>query len=202
MSQRDHDHMRQHLAQRAAQILLDSGTRDFQSAKQKAAQQLGAADTKSLPSNSEIESALVEYQRLFRSSSQPENLQHLRQVSIEAMQFLADFHPRLVGSVLSGTADQHSVIRIHLFADTVESVGFYLQDKQIPHELGERRLRIGVDQYQNYSTYEFIVDEARVELTVFLPKQKQIPLSPVDGKIMKRADICEVEQLLNQSSIN
>lgn len=196
MSQRDHDHMRQHLAQRAAQILLDSGTRDFQSAKQKAAQQLGAADTKSLPSNAEIESALVEYQRLFRADSQPEKLQHLRQVSLEAMQFLNDFHPRLVGSVLSGTADEHSVIRIHLFAETVESIGFYLQDKQIPFELGERRLRVGADQFQNYSTYEFIVDEVHVELTVFLPKQKQIPLSPVDGKVMKRADISEVEQLM------
>ena len=200
MSQRDHDHMRQHLAQRAAQILLDSGTRDYQSAKQKAAQQLGASDTKSLPSNSEIESALVEYQRLFRASSQPENLQHLRQVSIEAMHFLKDFHPRLVGSVLSGTADEHSVIRIHLFAETVESIGFYLQNKKIPHELGERRLRIGIDQFQNYSTYEFIVDETHVELTVFLPKQKQIPLSPIDGKVMRRADITEVEELLQQSS--
>lgn len=200
MSQRDHNHMRQHLAQRAAQILLESGTRDFQSAKQKAAQQLGAADTKSLPSNPEIESALIEYQRLFRANSQPENLQHLRQVSIEAMQFLSAFNPRLVGSVLSGTADKHSVIRIHLFAETVESVGFYLQDKQIPHELGERRLRTGIDQYQNYSTYEFVVDEVRVELVVFLPKQKQIPLSPVDGKVMRRADITEVEELLNQSS--
>lgn len=198
MSQRDHEHMRQHLAQRAAQILLDSGTRDFQFAKHKAAQQLGAAGTKSLPSNSEIESALVEYQRLFRANSQPENLQHLRQVSIEAMQFLGDFYPRLVGSVLSGTADEHSVIHIHLFADTVESIGFYLQDNQIPHELGERRLRTGVEQFQNFSTYEFIVDEARVELTVFLPKQKQIPLSPVDGKVMRRADISEVELLLNQ----
>lgn len=201
MSQRDHTHMRQHLAQRAAQILLESGTRDFQSAKQKAAQQLGAADTKSLPSNSEIETALIEYQRLFRSNTQPGNLQHLRQVAIEAMQFLNMFNPRLVGSVLSGTADEHSVIRIHLFAETVESVGFYLQDNKIPHELGERRLRIAPDQYQTYSTYEFIVDETRIELTVFLPKQKQIPLSPIDGKVMKRADITEVEELLNQSSL-
>ena len=199
MSQRDHNHMRQHLAQRAAQILLESGARDFQSAKQKAAQQLGAADTKSLPSNPEIESALIEYQRLFRANTQPENLQHLRQVAIEAMQFFHAFNPRLVGSVLSGTADEHSVIRIHLFAETVESVGFYLLDKKIPHQLGERRLRIGVDQYQNYSTYEFVADEAHIELIVFLPKQRQIPLSPVDGKAMKRADITEVEELLNQS---
>lgn len=201
MSQRDHTHMRQHLAQRAAQILLESGTRDFQSAKHKAAQQLGATDTKSLPSNPEIESALIEYQRLFHSNSQPENLQHLRQVAIEAMQFLSMFNPRLVGSVLSGTADKNSIIRIHLFAETVESVGFYLQDKKIPHKLSERRLRIATDQYQNYSTYEFVVDDTRIELTVFLPKQRQVPLSPVDGKVMKRADITKVEELLNQSDI-
>ena len=113
MSQRDHDHMRLHLAQRAAQILLESGNRDFHAAKQKAAQQLGAADTKSLPSNSEIELALVEYQRLFRANSQPEHLDRLRQIAIEAMRFLYEFNPRLVGSVLSGTADEHSVIRLH-----------------------------------------------------------------------------------------
>ena len=196
MSQRDYHHMRQRLAQRAAQILLESGSRNFQTAKQKAAQQIGATDTKNLPSNSEIELALTEHQRIFRANTQPEHLNRLREIAVEAMRFLDEFTPRLVGSVLTGTADEHSVIRIHLFADTVESIGFYLQDNHIPHELSERRLRIGIDQYQNYSTYEFIVDEARVELVVFLPKQRQIPLSPVDGKIMKRADINEVEQLI------
>lgn len=198
MSQRGYEHMRQLLAQKTAQILLDSGTRDFHAAKHKAAQQLGAVDTKNLPSNSEIELALSEYQRLFRASSQPEHLDRLREIAIEAMQFLTDFKPRLVGSVLSGTADQHSVIRIHLFADMVESIGFYLSDKNIPHKLGERRLRIGLEQYQNYSTYEFVVDGNQIELVVFLPKQKQTPLSQVDGKPMKRADLAEVELLLNQ----
>ena len=198
MSQRDHDHMRQRLAQQAAQILLDSGSRDFHAAKQKAAHQLGATDTKSLPSNSEIESALVEYQRLFRSDSQPEHLSRLREIAIEAMTFLEKFNPRLVGGVLSGTADAHSVIRLHLFAETVESVGFYLMDNQIPNELSERRLKTGLDQYENYPVYQFVVDEAPVELVVFLPKQRQIPLSPVDGKPMKRADLTEVEMLLHQ----
>lgn len=197
MSQRVYDHMRQRLAQKTAQILLDSGSRDFQAAKQKAAQQLGATDTKSLPNNSEIELALSEYQRIFRATSQPEHLVRLRKIAIEAMQFLSDFTPRLVGSVLSGTADEHSVIRIHLFTDTVESIGFYLQDKKIPHELGERRLRISAEQYQVYSTYVFVVDEVHVELVVFLPKKKQIPLSPIDGKPMKRADLAEVKILIS-----
>lgn len=197
MSQRDYNHMRQHIAQKAAQILLDSGTRDFHAAKHKAAHQLGVDDTKALPNNSEIETALAEYQRLFRATSQPEHLNRLREVAIEAMQFLASFNPRLVGSVLTGTADEHSVIRLHLFADTVESVGFYLQDNKIPNKLSERRLKIGVDEYQNNSVYEFLVDDIQVELVVFLPKQNKIPLSPVDGKLMKRATITEVELLLS-----
>lgn len=196
MTQRVNDHLRQRLAQKTAQILLESGMRDFQAAKKKAAQQLGATDTKNLPNNSEIELALSEYQRLFRATSQPQHLERLRQIAVEAMQFLSRFKPRLVGSVLSGTADEHSIIRLHVFADTVESIGFYLQDNKIPNELGERRLKIATDQYQNYSTYEFLVDENRLELVVFLPRQKQIPLSPIDGKPMKRADITEVELLL------
>lgn len=198
MSQRDHAHMRQRLAQQAAQILLDSGTRDFHQAKQKAAQQLGATDTKSLPSNHEIESALIEYQRIFRANTQPEELKRLRNIAIEAMKFLHDFNPRLVGSVLSGTADAHSVIRLHLFAETVESVGFYLLDNQIPHKLSQRHLKIGADQYENFSAYNFIVDDTPVELVIFLPKQRQIPLSPVDGKPMKRADLSEVLKIITK----
>jgi len=197
MSQRDHDHMRLRLAQQAAQILLESGTRDFHLAKQKAAQQLGATETKSLPSNHEIEAALIEYQRLFRADTQPEELNRLRKIAIEAMSFLRDYKPRLVESVLSGTADAHSVIRLHLFAETVENVGFYLLDHQIPHKLSERRLKVAADEYENFSVYEFMVDEVPVELVIFLPKQKKIPLSPIDGKNIKRADIHEVEALLN-----
>ena len=115
------------------------------------------------------------------------------------MRFLECFNPRLVGSVLSGTADEYSIIRLHVFADTVESVGFYLRDNKIPHELGERRLKIAGEQYQNYSTYEFEVDKNQLELVIFLPKQKIIPLSPVDGKPMKRGNITDVELLLNLS---
>lgn len=199
MSQRDYDHMRQYLAQRTAQILSESGTRDFYAAKKKAAQQLGVKDTKSLPNNAEIEAALREYQRLFRSGQQPACLQQLRQIALEAMRFLQRFRPRLVGSVLSGTADEHSVIRLHLFSDTVESVGFYLEDNKIPHQLNERRLKVAAEKFQNYSSYEFVVDESNIELVIFLPKQNQIPLSPVDGKPMKRADITEVESLLKEN---
>ena len=102
--------MRQRLAQQAAQILVENGTTDYYAAKRKAALHLGAVDTRNMPSNSEIDQALREYQRIFRADTQPQQLQRLRQVAIQAMLFFTDFKPRLVGSVLDGTADVNSMV--------------------------------------------------------------------------------------------
>lgn len=198
MAQRHHEQMRQRIAQRAAQILIESGNQDFYAAKHKAAEQLGATDTRNLPKNSEIEAEVVAYQRLFRADSQPNHLQHLREVAVKAMNFLLQFKPKLVGAVLRGTADAHSAINLHLFADNVEDVGLYLLDHQIPSQLTERRLKVGHDQQETYAVYKFIAEDVPVELMVFTPKQRQVPLSPVDSRPMQRADITEVELLLQQ----
>lgn len=196
MSQRDRLNMRQHLAQVAAKIIMESGNRDFHAAKQKAAQQLGAYDTGSLPSNTEIETALVDYQRLFNPDIQSEHLAKLRKIALEAMMFLKPFNPKLVGSVLTGSVDSHSQVTLHIFAETIESVGFFLMDKQIPYKMIERKVRSNTDTCQHVTAYEFMVDDTQLELMVFLPKQKFIPISPVNGKPMQRADINQLEELV------
>ena len=79
--------MRERLAQEAAHILAETGSRDFFAAKRKAAEHLGAVDTRNMPSNKEIEAALMTYQRLFRADHQPQELRRLRQgVSCVAQQ--------------------------------------------------------------------------------------------------------------------
>ena len=45
------------------------------------------------------------------------------------MQLLEDFQPRLVGSVLDGTASAHSRIALHVFADAVESLILFLLER-------------------------------------------------------------------------
>jgi hypothetical protein len=47
----------------------------------------------------------------------------------------------------------------------------------------------------------FYAEQQKIEVVVF-PKNKQglKPLSPVDGKPMQRADIADVEMLLNETS--
>ena len=54
--------LRQEIAQEAAKIIAHSGHEDYLMAKRKAANQLGVHDNHILPSNTEIEMALMEYQ--------------------------------------------------------------------------------------------------------------------------------------------
>ena len=189
--------MRERLAQEAAHILAETGSRDFFAAKRKAAEHLGAVDTRNMPSNKEIEAALMTYQRLFRADHQPQELRRLRQVALQAMKFFTRFQPRLVGSVLRGTADTNSIVTLHVYAGAVEEVGLHLMENAIPFETADKRLRFGTERYQTLPVYRFLADETPIEVVVFpLDGPHQAPLSPVDGKSMQRADIAALEKLL------
>ena len=188
--------MRIRLAQEAARVLVESGGQDFLSAKRKAALRLGAVDTRNMPSNTEIEQALIEYQRLFRGSSQPQILHALRTEAIKAMDFFEAFRPRLVGPVLQGTANEHTPITLHIAAATTEEVGMFLMRFQIPYELQDKRLRLSNDSQENYPCYRFLAGQFQVEVVVFPSGKPVTPLSPVDGKPMRRALPAEVQALL------
>ncbi len=150
-----------------------------------------------MPTNAEIEQALVEYQRLFQAPKQKQQLTKLRRTALDAMRFLNRFRPRLVGQVLIGTANRHSVINLHLFADTSEEVMFFLMEHNIPFETSQRRLRINNNHYAYFPMISFQADNMSVEITIFSPREERDPpRSPVDGRPMQRAGIKEVEALL------
>lgn len=195
--------MRLRLAQEAAQILLQNGSRDYYAAKQKAALHLGAADTRNMPSNIEIEAALQEHQRIFRADVQPAALRRLRKAAFHAMQFFKDFNPRLVGSVLRGTADEHSVVSLHVFASAVEDINLFLLQYTIPFEMGEKRVRFQLEQIQSLPVYRFVADDVPIEMVVF-PEDgpRQPPLSPLDSKPMQRANIHTLEKLLQEEPLD
>jgi hypothetical protein len=193
--------MRQRLAQAAAQILAETGSRDFYAAKRKAALHLGATDTRNMPSNAEIDQALREYQRLFRAEAQPAALQELRTRALQAMEFFTDFKPKLVGSVLDGSADIHSPVVLHVFPSRLEDIDLFLLEHHIPYEQGERRVRFSSDQTITLPVLRFYADETRVELVVFVQDgPHQPPLSPVDGRPMQRASLNRVREMLNLES--
>jgi hypothetical protein len=185
------------IAQEAARLMSEHGIRDFHRAKLKAAERLGILDTQALPRNQEIEQALREHQRLFHADSQPQLLRRRREAAAEAMRFLHDFEPRLVGAVLDGTADAHSAICLHVFSDDAEAVGLYLREHGVPFETQTRRLRTSRDAQADYPVLLFAADELPFDLTV-LPQDslRQAPLDRIDERPMRRATLAAVEELL------
>jgi len=194
------DNLRRALAQEAARIMVEHGIRDFLVAKRKAAERLGITDGSAvLPKNTEIEAALAEYQRLFRGGTHTETLHAQRLAALHAMRYLREFEPRLVGSVLSGTATEHSEVQLHLFADYAEAVAIKLVDEGIPHEVTEKRVKMSAERVLACPGVRFEVDDQSVEATVFPTDGiRQSPVSPVDGKPMRRANALEVEALLEE----
>lgn len=189
--------MRQRIAQEAARIMAEEGIRDYYMAKRKAADRLGAADTQNMPRNTEVEEALHEYHRLFKSATQPRRLRQLRETALQAMRLFAQFNPRLVGSVLNGTAGEHSDVNLHLFADNPEEVALFLMEENIPFEPSERRLRLTNDATVVYPVYRFVAGGTMIDLTVFPAEGvRQAPRSPVDGKPMRRISIAALEELM------
>ena len=190
---------RQRICIEAARIMAEEGVRDFQAAKRKAASRLALDDARDLPTNEEIEQALQQHLQLFHGDTLANDVRRLRRLALEAMQFLSDFEPRLVGPVLSGTVAPEAEIQLHVRADTPEMVDGFLRDNGIPFRLTERRLRFG-DRYQTVPSYRFTADGVNVELYVFAPQEaREPPLSPVDGRPMQRANAREVAALLQQS---
>jgi hypothetical protein len=185
------------IAQEAARLMAEEGIHDFAWAKRKAIERLGLAAERNLPTNIEIEQALIAHQQLFRAESQPKRLRQLRETALQAMRQLDQFGPRLVGPVAAGTADAHTPVHLHLFADTPEQIDFWFMEHHIPYEWDERMVRFTVERQERYPLLRFTAGDVLVEVTVFPQSgQRQAPLSPVDGRPMKRLNVQAVEELL------
>ncbi len=193
--------MRQQLAQEAARLIAEDGIKDFQTAKQKAALRLHAPQTHNLPRNDEIQLALNQYQRLFKADSQPHHLRRLRQISCEAMRFFESFEPRLVGTVLDGSANEYSEITLHLFTDTQEDLSIFLLDQGIPFEQCSQTVRMPNDASVLIPGYRLVMQDAPVLLLVFDHKgMRQAPRCPTTSRPMQRFSLKKVEELIQLAS--
>lgn len=193
------EQLRRAIAQEAARIMSEHGIDDYLLAKRKAAERLGLTDGATLPKNTEIEAALVEYQRLFAADTHSQSLRDQRRAALLAMQLLQEFEPRLVGPVLAGTATAHADVDLHLFADRAEAVTIKLMDQGIPHEIVERRVKMFTDRSVNFPAVRFEAGAHTIDATVF-PRDgiRQAPFSPVDGRPMRRAGHAELQALIEE----
>ena len=193
----ENDRARTVLAQEAARIIVEQGIEDYRIAKIKAAERLGMTARGSLPGNPEIEHAVSEHLKLFGRESHLDLLRVLRRAALSAMELLAPFTPRLVGPVLHGTAAANSAVNLHVFSDSAELVAVRLQESSVQYRPYDRRLKSRRDRAETFSGFQFTQNNSSIEATVFpLNGMRQAPISPVNGKPMRRADSQAVLKLL------
>lgn len=187
------------VAAEAARILATEGQHNYHAAKKKAAERIGVSTRLALPSNIEVKEALQSYQALYGGSLHEQTIERLRSVAARSMQILDQFHPRLVGSVLDGTASAHSRIGLHVFADSVELLILFLLDKGIPFAQEQRQIRWFNGEHRVVPIVVVELEDVEIEMTVFEPLHlRQSPPSPIDGRPQHRANLTEVEELLRE----
>lgn len=190
------DLMREQLAHHAAKLMAEDGITDHAFAKRKAARQLGASDTQHLPSNDEIDVALRSFRQLFQSNSHPHMLRELREEALTQMLLLADFHPYLTGSVLTGSAGKQSDINIMLFSDDEKAVLLYLLKNEIEFEDGEWKVRVG-GREESVPSYTLTSESGTQIHVIVLPENARFSGSRHPET---HADITAVEMLLATST--
>lgn len=196
MGHRNDKRARLLVAQEAARIIVDEGVKDYQTAKRKALDRLAFSDRSSLPRNTEIEQAIRDHRQLFFTDEDHCNEMVLWKAALKAMHFLEPFNPKLVGPILQGTAGRHAIVNLQIFSDAVEEVLFHFMDAGIPFRNTERRLRFGKD-YCLYPCLCFALADAELEAVVLTKNdERHAPLSGVDGKPMRRAEIKEVAAIV------
>jgi len=186
--------------------MYEEGVREYRDAKRKAARRFGPEKSlclgTHLPTNAEIHEELRRLLLLHEEDLLPERLLRLRLLALQVMEQLQPFHPFLVGSVLAGTATEHSDIDLHLFAESPEEVEATLCRLGIDFASEVVSIRHGGD-FIEYPHIYIETDGVEVECTVY-PREdiRRIPKSSITGRAMARADTKKVKKLIRTSLVS
>ena len=167
-------------------------------AKQKAARRVcrGWVKPADLPTNSEIRDQVQLLARLNEGNqSHDERLLRMRLRAAWWLGKLVAFHPRLIGSVLTGSIREGSDIDIHVFSANVHSITLLLDDLGSGYQLERKRVR--KDGEERIFTHIHVSDEFPVELTVYHPSLLGFGFrSSITGKRIEKATLAELERLI------
>lgn len=182
------------IASAAARLMAEDGVTDYHHAKRKAARQLGLPEHTAYPDNAEVEAELRAYRSLYQDEEHAVLLRDLRETAAELMELLADFRPYLTGSVLDGTAGEHSRIDILLFADSAKEVEIFLLNRGIDFDHAEP--------HNERAEAVLVVptETADANLIVFPPQFERIAFKHRDGRPRERARLDAVAALLAERS--
>jgi tRNA nucleotidyltransferase (CCA-adding enzyme) len=185
------------VARRAAELMYFEGVKEYLRAKRKAARQL---EVTVYPDNAEIRAEVDRLADQHEGPARQDRLQTLRAGALEMMEALAEFDPRLVGSVLTGHIKSTSDIDLHVFAEVHEHVGDRLVDAGYDVEWEVVKTKKG-GEFMDFPHYYVDLPVAKVEISVYPPGDLRRPQkSSITHRTMERATIGKVRRLLAATS--
>jgi len=183
----DLQQLRARIAATAARMIAQDGA-DYATAKAKAARQVLGVDRPSpnhLPDNTQVEDEVRRYQALFQGPAQAARLQHLRGAALEVMDALAEFRPYLTGAVLNGTAGEHDLIHLQLFADSAKEVQIWLLNRNVEIDISETPHFKG-GRYDPVETVSFMWHKESVHAELYDMNDLRGALKPrADGRLQR-----------------
>lgn len=182
----------------AARMMYNREVSEYYQAKWKAARQLGHGWIRpsDLPSNAEIRDQIQSLARILEGPDEHSHrLQAMRLRALWWMKQLTAFHPKLIGSVLTGHIRDGSDIDLHVFSSSAQHVASSVESFGGAYEIERKRL------VKHGETREFthihLQDEFPIELTVYAPSLLGHRFrSSITGKPIERATVAELEKLI------
>jgi predicted nucleotidyltransferase len=190
--------LRRQIAYQAAVLMYQRQESEYYRAKMKAAKSIckGWVKPKDLPGNDEIREQIQHLARMFEGESRTTHLREMRVEALRMMRLLDKYHPRLIGSVLTGHIRAGSDIDLHLFSNSVEAVTAELDYNGFVYDTEVKRVVKAGE--RNVYRHVHVKDRYPVELTIYpLEKRNFVFKSSITGKAIERASTNELVAFLN-----
>ena len=130
------------VANLAAQLIMEEGIKDYLFAKKKAAKSLGLNENVNLPTNSQIDKAIDDFNKIFNPNIDIEFLQQFKTQALEVMNIFKNFKPHLMNQLSKGIIPKFPEIKINLFADNLKDVEYVLLNSGLSYDFKELKMNI------------------------------------------------------------
>ena len=130
------------VANLAAQMIMEEGIKDYLFAKKKAAKSLGLNENLNLPTNSQIDEAIDDFNKIFNPNIDIEFLQQFKNQALEVMNIFKNFKPHLMNQLSQGIIPKFPEIKINLFADNLKDVEYVLLNSELSYDFKEVKMNI------------------------------------------------------------
>ena len=157
------------VANKAAELIAEEGITDYHYAKTKAAKCLGFSAKEKLPSNNEIDEALIAYKNIYHKADFA-IIQELKKITLKYMKLFEEFNPHAPSQILEGYISKYPTIEINLYHDDIKAVEYILLNNQIHFETTDTSLyRKGSKKKSNRNLpiYKIESDLMPIQIKVF-----------------------------------